>query len=162
MLEVGSICPLPCPRFPELRRLCQVYLPSGKRDLAVSAPWLTIMSSLSPSCQYAGVAWMLDMVRRPQHSQRSCSNLGRAGYDLANQTAYLDDMLRWGLDWLLKVYLSRSYSLNLQRMTSWSVAGPSLSQHALRPSRRRQPRQCVLGRRQGHSISPPLLSSERH
>ncbi len=25
------------------------------------------------------------------------------GYDLANQTAYLDDMLRWGLDWLIKV-----------------------------------------------------------
>ncbi|TFY80816.1 hypothetical protein EWM64_g3196 [Hericium alpestre] len=24
------------------------------------------------------------------------------GYDLANQTAYLDDMLRWGLDWLIK------------------------------------------------------------
>jgi hypothetical protein len=26
-----------------------------------------------------------------------------SGYDLANQTAYLDDMLRWGLDWLIKV-----------------------------------------------------------
>jgi len=25
------------------------------------------------------------------------------GYDLANQTAYLDDMLRWGLTWLMKV-----------------------------------------------------------
>ncbi len=25
------------------------------------------------------------------------------GYDLANQTVYLDDMLRWGLDWLIKV-----------------------------------------------------------
>ena len=25
------------------------------------------------------------------------------GYDLANQTAYLDDTLRWGLDWLMKV-----------------------------------------------------------
>ena len=25
------------------------------------------------------------------------------GYDLANQTAYLDDMLRWSLDWLMKV-----------------------------------------------------------
>lgn len=24
------------------------------------------------------------------------------GYDLANQTAYLDDMLRWSLDWLMK------------------------------------------------------------
>jgi endoglucanase len=25
------------------------------------------------------------------------------GYDMANQTAYLDDMLRWGLDWMIKV-----------------------------------------------------------
>ncbi|KAI0722260.1 Six-hairpin glycosidase [Cerioporus squamosus] len=28
------------------------------------------------------------------------------GYDLANQTAYLDDMLRWGLDWLIKAHPS--------------------------------------------------------
>ncbi|KAF8639857.1 hypothetical protein AX17_001112 [Amanita inopinata Kibby_2008] len=26
------------------------------------------------------------------------------GYDLASQTAYLDDMLRWGLDWLIKAH----------------------------------------------------------
>lgn len=26
-----------------------------------------------------------------------------SGYDSANQTAYLDDMLRWSLDWLMKV-----------------------------------------------------------
>ncbi|KAF4619366.1 hypothetical protein D9613_005368 [Agrocybe pediades] len=26
------------------------------------------------------------------------------GYDLANQTAYLDDTLRWGLDWLIKAH----------------------------------------------------------
>ncbi|KAI0080651.1 Six-hairpin glycosidase [Panus rudis PR-1116 ss-1] len=26
------------------------------------------------------------------------------GYDSANQTAYLDDMLRWGLDWLIKAH----------------------------------------------------------
>ena len=25
------------------------------------------------------------------------------GYDNANQTAYLDDMLRWGLNWLIRV-----------------------------------------------------------
>lgn len=30
----------------------------------------------------------------------------RTGYELANQTAYLDDMLRWGLDWMIKVSLS--------------------------------------------------------
>ncbi|OBZ76978.1 Endoglucanase E-4 [Grifola frondosa] len=30
------------------------------------------------------------------------------GYDLANQTAYLDDMLRWGLDWLIKAHPSSS------------------------------------------------------
>ncbi|CAL1701489.1 unnamed protein product [Somion occarium] len=28
------------------------------------------------------------------------------GYDSANQTAYLDDMLRWGLDWLIKAHPS--------------------------------------------------------
>ncbi|KAL1740949.1 glycoside hydrolase family 9 protein [Schizophyllum fasciatum] len=27
------------------------------------------------------------------------------GYEMANQTAYLDDMLRWGLDWLIKAIL---------------------------------------------------------
>lgn len=26
------------------------------------------------------------------------------GYDLANQTAYLDGTLRWGLDWLMKAH----------------------------------------------------------
>jgi hypothetical protein len=30
------------------------------------------------------------------------------GYDMANQTAYLDDMLRWSLDWLIKVSHSHS------------------------------------------------------
>ncbi|TRM67937.1 glycoside hydrolase family 9 protein [Schizophyllum amplum] len=28
------------------------------------------------------------------------------GYELANQTAYLDGMLRWGLDWLIKAHAS--------------------------------------------------------
>lgn len=36
------------------------------------------------------------------------------GYDLANQTAYLDDMLRWGLDWLIKVrFISPTPSISL-------------------------------------------------
>ncbi|KZT50854.1 glycoside hydrolase family 9 protein [Calocera cornea HHB12733] len=30
------------------------------------------------------------------------------GYDLANQTAYLDEMLRWGLDWLIKAHPDNS------------------------------------------------------
>ena len=30
------------------------------------------------------------------------------GYDAANQTAYLDDMLRWGLDWLIKAHPSEN------------------------------------------------------
>ncbi|KAF5333071.1 hypothetical protein D9611_002374 [Ephemerocybe angulata] len=30
------------------------------------------------------------------------------GYDMANQTAYLDDMLRWGLDWLIQAHPSDS------------------------------------------------------
>ncbi|KAG6854997.1 hypothetical protein C0991_005926 [Blastosporella zonata] len=30
------------------------------------------------------------------------------GYDAANQTAYLDDMLRWGLDWLMKAHPSNN------------------------------------------------------
>ena len=29
-------------------------------------------------------------------------DVGR-GYELANQAAYLDDLLRWSLDWLMKV-----------------------------------------------------------
>lgn len=29
------------------------------------------------------------------------------GYDTANQTAYLDSTLRWGLDWLIKVAFRR-------------------------------------------------------
>ncbi|KAI0068914.1 glycoside hydrolase family 9 protein [Artomyces pyxidatus] len=33
------------------------------------------------------------------------NDFGR-GYDLANQTSYLDDMLRWGLDWLIKAHPS--------------------------------------------------------
>ena len=37
------------------------------------------------------------------------TNIGSlTGYDLANQTAYLDDMLRWGLDWLMKVRSTRT------------------------------------------------------
>jgi hypothetical protein len=47
------------------------------------------------------------------------------GYDMANQTAYLDDTLRWGLDWLIKVRqlprLSRSYHASLNKN-----AGPSI------------------------------------
>jgi hypothetical protein len=39
------------------------------------------------------------------------------GYDLANQTAYLDDMLRWGLDWLMRVRLVSSYVLALPHDT---------------------------------------------
>ncbi|KAJ7904387.1 glycoside hydrolase family 9 protein [Mycena olivaceomarginata] len=34
--------------------------------------------------------------------------LMRAGYDLSNQTAYLDSMLRWGLDWMIKAHPSPS------------------------------------------------------
>ncbi|GLB33668.1 putative endoglucanase [Lyophyllum shimeji] len=30
------------------------------------------------------------------------------GYDVTNQTAYLDDMLRWGLDWLMKAHSSEN------------------------------------------------------
>jgi hypothetical protein len=30
------------------------------------------------------------------------------GYDMANQTAYLDGMLRWGLDWMIKAHPSNS------------------------------------------------------
>ncbi|KAH9002361.1 family 9 glycosyl hydrolase [Lactarius hatsudake] len=40
------------------------------------------------------------------------NDFGR-GYDLANQTAYLDDMLRWGLDWLIKAHPA-SHTLYVQ------------------------------------------------
>jgi hypothetical protein len=32
------------------------------------------------------------------------ANVFGAGYDNAEQTAYLDQMLRWGLDWLIKAH----------------------------------------------------------
>ncbi len=32
------------------------------------------------------------------------ANMFGAGYDNAEQTAYLDQMLRWGLDWLIKAH----------------------------------------------------------
>jgi len=32
-----------------------------------------------------------------------------SGYDLANQSPYLDDMLRWSLDWLIKVSIAFFY-----------------------------------------------------
>ncbi|THH09932.1 hypothetical protein EW146_g8536 [Bondarzewia mesenterica] len=35
------------------------------------------------------------------------NDFGR-GYDMANQTAYLDDMLRWGLNWLIEAHPSPS------------------------------------------------------
>ncbi|OCH90734.1 Six-hairpin glycosidase [Obba rivulosa] len=35
------------------------------------------------------------------------------GYDMANQTPYLDDMLRWGLDWMIKAHPS-SHTLFVQ------------------------------------------------
>lgn len=36
----------------------------------------------------------------PQKQKHSVFLLG---YDLSNQTTYLDDMLRWSLEWLIKV-----------------------------------------------------------
>ena len=36
-------------------------------------------------------------------SERILTYTHREGYDMANQTAYLDSTLRWGLDWLIKV-----------------------------------------------------------
>lgn len=39
---------------------------------------------------------MLNLLKKKIHSYTE-------GYDMANQTAYLDSMLRWGLDWLIKV-----------------------------------------------------------
>ena len=39
---------------------------------------------------------MLNLLKKFTHTHGE-------GYDMANQTAYLDSMLRWGLDWLIKV-----------------------------------------------------------
>lgn len=44
-----------------------------------------------------GKGALVPALKSRQHAQSV------TGYDVANQTAYLDDMLRWGLNWLLKV-----------------------------------------------------------
>ena len=61
------------------------------------------LASLSRLCRYVGEQQILARVRlAPCDCYLDCKVLG-AGYDLANQTPYLDAMLRWGLDWLIKV-----------------------------------------------------------
>ncbi|THH33576.1 hypothetical protein EUX98_g518 [Antrodiella citrinella] len=51
-------------------------------------------------------------------------NYGK-GYDASNQTVYLDDMLRWGLDWLIKVRGSFHGSLSVCVTYSRTKAHPS-------------------------------------
>jgi hypothetical protein len=77
---------------------------------SVPSPFgVTIAETISralPSCQYVGVPSTLEEVHAKWPSDTNMSlddDLLYLGYDLANQTAYLDDMLRWGLDWLIKV-----------------------------------------------------------
>jgi hypothetical protein len=44
----------------------------------------------------------VDFARSPSKTVTLELNI-YTGYDLANETAYLDDTLRWGLNWLIKV-----------------------------------------------------------
>jgi endoglucanase len=57
----------------------------------------------SQSCQYVGELPTLEKVLAICFSIRGVTLTPYSGYDLANQTTYLDDMLRWSLDWLIKV-----------------------------------------------------------
>lgn len=45
------------------------------------------------------------------------------GYDMAQQTAYLDGTLRWGFDWLMKVPELRASPRNPALMTGSSLRG---------------------------------------
>ena len=55
------------------------------------------------SCHYAGERSTTALVCRPFVPSFALVTHMQVGYNLANQTAYLDDTLRWGLDWLMKV-----------------------------------------------------------
>ena len=55
------------------------------------------------SCQYVGELLILGEVLAHDSAIPTRVLTSHPGYDLANQTVYLDDMLRWGLGWLIKV-----------------------------------------------------------
>lgn len=59
-------------------------------------------SRLSQPCQFAGVQTISAKVNRYGACNKACADVF-TGYELANQTAYLDDMIRWTMDWLMKV-----------------------------------------------------------
>lgn len=65
-----------------------------------------VSGRVSPSCRSAGERSITAMVS-PAHvainSFALFSISFSPGYDISNQTAYLDDMLRWSLGWLMKV-----------------------------------------------------------
>lgn len=77
---------------------------------------------------------------------------------MANQTVYLDDMLRWSLDWLIKV--SR-YDGNTSYHNK-SSKGTSKFGRPLRTNRGRGPGQCLLGRRPWYTHSQNLLPYQQH
>ena len=53
-------------------------------------------------------------------------SLSLSGYDISNQTAYLDDMLRWSLGWLIKARIH----FRLPRVpTDRSLLGASISRY---------------------------------
>lgn len=72
------------------------------------------------------------------------ANVYGAGYDNANQTAYLDGMLRWGLDWLMKVR-SKPYE-RVSTETLPRVGSPGRGRHIC-SSRRWSVRQIAFVRR---------------
>ena len=51
---------------------------------------------------------------------------------MANQTAYLDDMLRWSLDWLMKASLKNSVPLDI-KFNMISLGSPT-TEHTVRSS----------------------------
>ena len=86
-----------------MARLHQVHFPSGQSFSQSVTIATDVAPRALPSCQYAGELRTLEEVLAPLFSCSDMTLTFHPGYDLANQTVYLDDMLRWGLGWLIKV-----------------------------------------------------------
>ena len=107
-------------------RLHQVHISSGQ-SLCSSEP-----SLLRPFPELFHYVNMLGCYRLWRRYTRPAIFTGLSmtiylGYDLANQTAYLDDMLRWGLDWLIKVSCVLLLSVEWYSRTHGVVGPPYIT-----------------------------------
>ena len=84
-------------------RLLQGYLPTSK--FLIHSQNLKVPSRVIELCFDVPLLGSDGLWKRSSRFTFRCWPLfiEYAGYDMANQTTYLDDTLRWGLDWLIKV-----------------------------------------------------------